>query len=262
MLFFLISLSIITGIVGTIVVLKKMSSITGSISHSLLASVSLAELIKVNPLVTSIPFVLILSTIIHYIKQNKKIQEETALSIIWVASVALGIIFINLSKTYSSSISFYLFGNILLTDKIDIIISWILAIISIIFIIAFKKQIVNIIIDEEYSKIININTNLYNILTLALMGLAIALTIKAIGIILLIAIFSIPSTIAYKNSRSIEESIILSSIISFSSFISGYYISYWLNLPISSTITIVLLIIFVFSNYLKYLKLFKISRAV
>lgn len=237
--------------IGTIVVLKKMASITGSISHSLLASVALANILKINPILTSIPFVLIFSIIIHLIKQNKKIEEETALSIIWVIGVSIGIILLNLSKTYSSTISFYLFGNILFTDITDVIISLLFLSICILLYILFNKEIKNLIIDEEYSKIIGINTNFFNILVLFIVSFSIVLTIKVVGIVLLIAILTIPAIIASQNSNSIEKCIILSSIINFLSLILGYYTSFLFNLPITSTITLTLVTIFLVSEILK-----------
>ncbi|MCX7759040.1 MAG: metal ABC transporter permease [bacterium] len=251
LLLFFINVSIITGIIGTIVVLKKMASIAGSISHSLLASVALSNILKVSPVITSIPFVFLTSILIHYIKQNKKINEEIALSIIWVIGVSIGIILINLSNIYSSTISFYLFGNILFTDNSDIIISTIFSLTCIIIYIVFNREIKNLILDEEYSKIIGIKTDLFNILILSLIGLAIVFTIKAMGIILLIAIFTIPATIAIKNSNSIEKCILLTSTLSFSSFLSGYFVSFIFNVPVSSTITITLVFIFLLSEIIK-----------
>ncbi|MCX7971878.1 MAG: metal ABC transporter permease [bacterium] len=251
MLFFFVNISLITGIIGTIVVLKKMASIAGSISHSLLASIALSNMIKVNTLYTSIPFVLLASLFIHYVKRNKKINEEIALSIMWVLGVAIGIILINISNTYSSTISFYLFGNILFTDNTDIIISSLFSIFCILIYLLFSREIKNIILDEEYSEIIGINTNLFNILILSLVGIAIVLTIKTMGIILLIAMFTIPATVAIKNSNSIEKCIVLTSIITFCCLIIGYYISYALNIPISSTITMTLVTTFLLSEILK-----------
>lgn len=245
---FFLSLSLITGVVGTIIVLKKMASVAGSVSHSLLASVAIANFLKVNPIVTSIPFAFIISLIIHFIRQNKKLNEDIALSIMWVLGVSIGIIFINLSNTYSSTVSFYLFGNVLFTDFYDVIISFLFAVFILAFYLIFNREIKNIIVDEDYSKIIGVNTALFNILVLTIVGLSIVLTIKAVGIILLIAIFTIPSTIAYKKSNSIEKCMLISSIISLISFFSGYYISLLLNLPISSTITIMLVTIFLVSE--------------
>ncbi|MEN3015155.1 MAG: metal ABC transporter permease [bacterium] len=239
---FFTNISIIVGLVGTMIVLKKMTSIAGSISHSLLASLALANILKLNPLITSIPFVLITSTIIHYIKQNNKIDLETSLSIIWAFCVSIGIILLNLSKTTSSIVSFYLFGNILFVETIDLLTSLVYTILCLIFYLLFSKEIKNVMIDEEQSKIIGINTTVFNIAIIFMVSLAIVVTLKAVGIILLIALFTIPPTIAYQVTNSIENCILLSSFITFISLILGYYISFFLNLPISSTITITLIL--------------------
>lgn len=255
---FFLNLSIITGIIGSIVVLKRMSSIAGSVSHSLLGSVALANFLKVNPLIVSIPFVFVLSFIIHYIKKTKKVEEETALSMMWVAGVSLGIILISISKTYSSSVSYYLFGNVLFTDLYDVVVSSIFSLFLVTFFFIFNREIKNIILDEEYSQILGINTSLFGILILFITSLAIVLVIKAIGIILLIAIFTIPPTIAIKFSDSIEKCISITSLVGFVSFIMGYYLSMWLNLPVSSTITATLLTLFFASELLTKERLKKV----
>ncbi|MFN3995602.1 MAG: metal ABC transporter permease [bacterium] len=251
---FFVNLSLITGVIGTIVVLKRMTSIAGSVSHSLLGSVALANYLKINPLLVSLPFVFLLSLIIHYIKQTKKVEEETALSIIWIIGVSLGIIIISLSKTYSSSLSFYLFGNVLFTDFYDVLFSSIFSLIALVLLYIFNREIKNVIIDEEYAKILGINVNVFNVSMLFLTSVSIVLIIKAVGIILLIAIFTIPATISVKNSDSIEKCILMTTFISLFSFISGYYLALWFDLPISSTITLLLLLILFFSQIIKNFK--------
>lgn len=248
---FFANLSLITGIIGTIVVLKRMSSIAGSVSHSLLGSVALANSFKINPLFVSLPFVFLLSLIIHYIKQTRKVEEETALSIIWIIGVSLGIIVISLSKTYSSSIAFYLFGNVLFTDFYDILFSSLFSLMVIILYYIFNKEIKNVIVDEEYAKIAGINVSVFNVFMLFLINVSIVLIIKAVGIMLLIAIFTIPATISVKYSDSIEKCILITTLISFFSFISGYYLALWLDLPISSTITLFLLLILFLSEIIR-----------
>jgi len=254
LLVFFLNISLITGIVGTIVVLKKMSSVVGSISHSLLASVSLANILKVNPIITSVPFVIILSMIVHAIRQNQKINEETALSIMWVIGVSIGIMLISLTNVYSSTVSFYLFGNILFINNSDIILSSLFSLFLLIFFSLFNKEIKNLIVDEEYSKILGINVNLFSIALLSIISLSIVFTIKAVGIILLIAIFTIPPLTALKMSNSIEKCMTISFFISLLSLITGYYLAYSFNLPISSTITLLLITIFLLSEIIENIR--------
>ncbi len=242
--------SIVIGLIGSIVVLKNITSVAGSISHAILGSIGLASFFNLNPWVVNIPFAIIIGLVFFYIKIILNNKDEYITSIIWSLGTSIGIILLYLSKNKSLAISTYLFGNILLVNSFDNIINLSLAILVLLFFLFFGEEIKISILDEEYAKTLNINTNLITLSSYILISLSIVILVKSLGIILLIALFSIPSLIALKFSKNLYTMILLSIIISLISFILGFLLSFKLDIPLSSLITLILIIFFIFSNYI------------
>lgn len=246
----ILMISVIIGVIGSIVVLKNTTSIAGSISHATLGSIGIANFLNLNPYILNVPFAFIIALIFFYIKVILKSKDEHITSIIWSVGAAIGILLLYLSKNKSLAITTYLFGNILLVNTQDIVLNLILLIMILLFFIFFGEELKIIILDEEYAKTLNLNTNLVNLLSYILISLSVVMLIKSLGIILLIALFSIPSLIALKFSKNFYSLILLSILISLLSFILGFIVSFMLDLPISSIITLILIILFIASNYI------------
>jgi zinc transport system permease protein len=243
-------ISFIIGIIGSIVVLKNISSIAGSISHAILGAIGLANFFNLNPYIINIPFGIFIGLIFFYIKIILDNRDEGIASIIWSLGAALGVILLHLSKNKSLAVSTYLFGNILLINSFDNLINFILLILVLLFLITFGEEIKITILDEEYAKTLNLNTNVINLIFYILVSLSVVILVKSLGIILLISLFAIPSLIANKFSKNFYTLILFSVFISLVSFILGFIISFKFDLPSSSIITLILIILFLLSNYI------------
>ncbi|MCX7871062.1 MAG: metal ABC transporter permease [bacterium] len=243
-------ISLVIGLIGSIVVLKNVTSVAGSISHAILGSIGLASFFNLNPWIVNIPFALAIGLAFFYIKIILNNKDDYITSIIWSLGASIGIILLYLSKNKSLAISTYLFGNILLVSPIDNLINFGLLILVLLFFLFFGEEIKISILDEEYAKTLNLNTNLITFLAYLLISLSVVILVKSLGIILLIALFSIPSLIALKLSKNFYTMILLSIVISLISFILGFLLSFKFDLPLSSLITLILIVFFIFSNYI------------
>ncbi|MGC8815238.1 MAG: iron chelate uptake ABC transporter family permease subunit [bacterium] len=247
-------ISFIIGIIGSIVVLKNISSIGGSISHAILGSIGLANFLNLNPYLINIPSAVFIGLIFFYIKIILNNKDEHITSIIWSLGAALGIILLYLSKNKSLAISTYLFGNILLINSFDNLINFILLVLLLIFLILFSEELKITMLDEEYAKTLNLNTNLINLLSYILVSLSVVVLVKSLGIILLITLLSIPSLIAMKFSYNFYKLILISIIISLISLILGFLLSFKFDLPLSSIITLILITLFFIISYISIKK--------
>ncbi len=248
--------SIACGIVGTYVVLKKIVFITGGISHSVFGGIGLGYLLGINPILVAIPFNLLSASGIGFISKKTRISEDTSIGIVWSLGMALGVLFVNLTPGYPPDLFSYLFGNILTVPLFDLSIMALLDIIIIIIVTIFFKEFLSISFDEEFSNIVGIKTFLLYQILLWIVALSIIVLIRVVGIILLIALLTIPSTIAKIFTKSIKKIIMLSIIIGIIITLSGLWISYITDLPSGATIVIILSILFFISILSKrFLKL-------
>ena len=237
--------NIACGIVGTFIVVKRIALLSGGISHATFGGIGLGYFLGINPIITAIPFSLASAFAIGVLSKKGKLSEDTAIGIFWTAGMALGIIFINLTPGYAPDLFSYLFGNILTIPITDLYIMLALDLVVVILVIVFFKELMAISLDEEFSAVIGIPNNVFYIMLLMLVSLSAVLLIRIVGIILVIALLTIPAAICRQFTYNIKNLIISSMITGTILTIGGLFLSYILDM--TSGATIILLLTFAFT---------------
>jgi zinc transport system permease protein len=244
--------SVVCGIIGTYIVVKKIVFISGGISHASFGGVGLGYLIGINPLITAIPFAVLSAVSVGIINRKTKINEDAIIGVIWSVGMALGLIFISLKQGYAPDLFSYLFGSILTVTHSDLILMSILDVIIITIVYLFYKEFLSISFDEEFSTVVGVPTNALYLLLLSMVALSIIVLIRVAGIILVLALLTMPILISrqfiHDNLRNLMVS---SSIISAILVIIGLLVSYTLDLIPGATIVLILSIAFIFAFLIK-----------
>jgi len=244
--------SIACGIIGTYVVVKRISHISVGIAHAAFGGIGLGCFLKINPLICVIPFSLISAWGIGLISKKGKISEDTAIGIFWATGMALGIIFIGLTPGYVPDLFSYLFGNILTVPQTDLYIMFGLDVFIIVSVILFYKEFLAISFDEEYAQVSGVPTTFFYLFLLSLIALTVVMLIRIVGIILIIALLTVPAAIAKQYANSLIKMMILSIILGIFLTVSGLWISYKLDIACGATIILLSTIVFIFSSIFKY----------
>jgi len=239
--------SIACGIVGTFVVIKKIVFISGGITHAAFGGIGLGYLLGINPVLAAIPFSLLSAIGIGLISKKTKISEDAAIGMLWAVGMALGIIFIGLTPGYAPDLFSYLFGSILTVAFSDIIIMIILDIIIIGTVLFLYKEFQAISFDEEFSEITGVPTRILYLLLLCLVALSIIVLIRVVGIILIIALLTIPATIARQFTDKLKQLMILSTLSAIVLTVVGLWLSYLFDLPSGAVIVLMLAVVFLIS---------------
>jgi zinc transport system permease protein len=243
--------NIACGIVGTYVVIKKIVFISGGISHAAFGGIGLGYFLGINPIVTAVPFSLFSAITIGLISKRSKLSEDAAIGIIWAVGMALGIIFINLTPGYAPDLFSYLFGNILTIPVSDLYIMLVLDLIIIFIIALFFKEFYAISFDEEFSTVIGIPNRVLYLVLLCMVALSVVVLIRIVGIILIIALLTIPSSICRQFTYNMKKLIISSTAVGIILTVTGLWISYLLDLASGATIIILLAVAFISSFFIK-----------
>ena len=243
--------SIACGIVGTYVVIKRIVSLSGAISHAAFGGVGLGYFLGINPVLAAIPFSIVSAMGIGTIRERVNVSEDTAIGILWSVGMALGIIFINLTPGNAPDLFSYLFGSILTIDNSDLYIMFILDLIIIATVFLFQREFLAISFDEEFSKVLGVPTELIYMLLLSLVALSVVVLIKVVGVILIIALLSIPAAISKQFTYDIKKLMIFSIIIGAILTVVGLLLSYIFNLASGATIILVLGIAFTVISLVK-----------
>jgi len=243
--------SISCGVIGTYVVVKRISFIAGGIAHAVLGGMGIAYFFQQSPTAGAIIAAIIFALIIGWINLRREENGDTIIAAIWAMGMAIGIIFIAKTPGYNTDLMSYLFGNILLVGKEQLWLMLALNVIVVTMVVAFFKQFLAVCFDEEYARLRGVNVELYYLLLLVSVAITVVLLIQVVGLILVIALLTLPAAIAvqYQNSliRIMAVAIVLGAV--FTS--AGLAISYQPDLPAGATIILVAGFAYLVSTFVK-----------
>jgi len=231
--------SIGCGLTGSFVVVNRIGYMAGGIAHSVLGGMGVAYYFGFDPFAGALISALLAAVIIGVVKLKWQQQEDTTIGAIWAVGMAVGIIFISKSDGYNTNLMSFLFGNILIISDEQLFIMLMLDIISIIFVAAFYKQLVAISFDIEFATVRGINVNLFYLLLLCLIAITVVLLIQVVGLILVIALLTLPAAIAKQYVHSIGSMMLLASVLGMIFTSTGLFVSYEPDLPAGATIILV-----------------------
>ena len=242
-----ILISIVCSMLGVFIVQRKMSFLGSGLSHSALGGIGLGLLLGIEPLFIAIPFTLIVSLLITLLNEKTKIELDTSIGILFSASIALGIIFIAMKNGYSSDAYSYLFGSVLAISNIDVFISMLIVLLTVIIICIYWKDWAYITFDKELAISDGINVKRGNNIFSIILALVIVISVKLVGIVLISAFLILPPAIARLFSKTFIQMTVLAIVFGLISTILGLYISFVLDIPSGATIIIIQSIIFALS---------------
>ncbi|MBN1802796.1 MAG: metal ABC transporter permease [Candidatus Lokiarchaeota archaeon] len=247
-LFTCLIVGIVCGIVGVIIILKKFVFMGAGIAHASFAGGALGILLNINPFFSIFLFGGGSALSIGFINEKGYMEDNNvAVGVIFSLTMALGVLFVTLNPTYNVAVNALLFGNVLTVTTEDFVMLLLFAILIIVIIYFTKKEMFFTTFDEEMAKSTGIPVRFLNYLFLLLISLAIVVSIKAIGALLVFAMIVTPAAAAYQWSYKFNTIIYLSVVFGMISSFLGLYFSYALDLPSGSCITITVSVIFVVS---------------
>lgn len=233
-----ILVSIACGIVGTYVVVKRIVFISGSIAHIAYGGIGLGYFLGVNPIWGAFAFTAASAWGMGIISYRAKQKEDSIIGIMWAVGMAIGIILIQMSSGYKADLMSYLFGNILTVPKDDLIFTAILDIIILGTVYCYFEEFKAVAFDEEFARAIGLDTEKIYILLLLLIAMTVVVMIRAVGIILVIALLTIPPTIARQYTSSLWHMMLFSVLLGVVFTVGGLWVSFQFNLPSGATMVL------------------------
>lgn len=231
--------SVICGVIGSLIVINKMSFIAGGIAHGAYGGVGMAIYFGFSPLLGASVFSLLLALIIAYITARNNERFDAIIGAIWAFGMALGIIFADLAPGYKSDLMSFLFGSILAIDSATLNFTLICDAVFVLIIICFYRQFLAISFDREFATLRGVNTSVFYYVLVIMASFAIVSAIQIVGLILVISLMTIPPFIAEKISKNLGIMMISAVIISAIFCLSGLVLSYFYNLTSGAAIILI-----------------------
>ena len=228
--------SVICGIMGTLVVVNRIVFLSGGIAHAAFGGIGLAFFFGWHYIVGTIGFSLMAAVVMAAITLKAKHRADTIIGVIWAIGMAIGIILLDLTPGYNVDLMSYLFGSLLTVPDSDI---WMmlcvgLAIVGIIF--YFYNDYLALSYDEEFAQIRGVRVKSLYFLMIVMLAVGIVMIIQVVGLILVIALLTIPPYIAERYSTSLPKMMIISSILSAIFTVTGLWFSYVFDLTSGASI--------------------------
>lgn len=246
--------SVVCGVIGVIIIEKKLVMLSGAIAHTSYGGVGLGYLLGFEPIIGAFAFAICAAFGIGFVKRKGDSRSDTIISILWSLGMALGVLFIAITPGYPPDLNSYLFGNILSVTKFDLYVISACAFIIVIIISVFFNDWKTYLFDEEFAAIIGIKTAFLEYLLLVLIAATVVVLIRVVGIILVIALLTAPSgTVSFfifDLKKRMFYSVLLSGIIC----TMGLFISYYFNIASASVIVIISVIFYLLAYAINSIK--------
>lgn len=236
--------SIIAAMIGTYIVARKIVFISGGITHASFGGIGLAYFLGFNPLLGASLFAIFTGTTIEWLSHKGKVREDSAIAILWSLGMALGIIFVFLTPGYAPNLMSFLFGSILSVGRLDLIILTSLFVITTLLFLFFYRPIVQTAFDAEFAKIMGTKVMFFRYLMSVLIALSIVISIRVMGIILVLSIFTIPQSIAMLFANSFKKIIPWALLWSITGSLIGLFVAYRMDIPSGAAIVFILTILY------------------
>uniref|UniRef100_UPI0040480B86 metal ABC transporter permease n=1 Tax=Aliarcobacter sp. TaxID=2321116 RepID=UPI0040480B86 len=234
-----ILVSIITGIIGSLIVVNKMVFLSGGIAHSAYGGIGVSIYFGIPMLLSTSIFSVLITFLIAILTYQKRENLDTIIGLTWAIGMSFGILLVDLTPGYNSDLMSYLFGSILAVNNDDILFMSVLLGFIVLTLLLFYRDILAVSYDNEYANLRGIKTRFFYTLILILSALSIVIAIKIVGLILVIALLTIPIYIAQRFCNTLISMMIVSGVFSMIFTIFGLIVSYIYDLSSGPSIILV-----------------------
>lgn len=246
-----ILVSIACGIVGTFVVINRIVFISGAIAHAAYGGIGIGYFFQFNPVLGALVFSIFSALGMGWLQRKFKERADTIIGVMWSIGMAIGIILIDLTPGYKTDLMGYLFGSILTVSKDSLMVIFVLDILIVLLAMLFYEEILAISFDETFAIIRNLPVEAIYLGLMAAVALTIVMLMQVVGLIMVIALLTIPAAISGQYVKNIKLMIIFSSLLGSIFTTIGLALSYRFNLTSGATIILVAGITYLISLGLK-----------
>lgn len=228
--------SIGCGVMGTYVVVKRIAFLAGGIAHSVLGGMGVALYFGFDPSTGALVAAVAAALLIGWVRLQWKTQEDTLIGALWAIGMAVGILFIAKTPSYQTDLMSYLFGNILLVPRESL---WFMATLDAVLlgvVGTYHRRFLAVVFDEEFARLRGIPVTFFYLLLLVLVAITVVLLIRVVGLILVLALLTLPAAVAGHYVHSLGAMMLLATLLGSAVSTLGLALSYGPDLPVGPTI--------------------------
>jgi len=231
--------SVACGIIGTFIVLNRSVFVSAGIAHAAYGGIGLGYFLHINPVVSALVFSILAALGMGAVQRATRERADTLIGVLWAVGMAVGVILVDLTEGYKADLMSYLFGSILAVPRSDLWMILGLDIIVVVVVALLHRELVAISYDESFARIQNVPVTAVYLTLLALIAATVVMLMKVVGLILVIALLTIPAAISAMFVRNVGKMMALAGLLGAVFTTTGLWLSYRLDLTSGATIILV-----------------------
>ena len=231
--------SIVCGMIGTLIVVNRIVFLSGGIAHAAYGGIGIAFFFGLPHMVGTIGFSLIIAMSMAVITIKARHRADTIIGVLWAVGMALGVILLDLTPGYNVDLMSYLFGSILSVPDSDLIIMAAICVLVFLIVFYYYHDLLAMSYDEEFAQLRGVPVKFLYFLLIGMTALSIVMIIRVVGLILVIALLTIPPFIAEKFSKTLFQMMGISTALCAIFSVTGLWLSYAFNLTSGASIIMV-----------------------
>jgi zinc transport system permease protein len=239
--------SIACGIVGSYVVVKRIGYLAGGVAHTVLGGMGVAYFLGRSPIGGALVAALLAAAVIAWVNLRLRQHEDTIIGALWAVGMAIGVLFISRTPGYNVDLMSYLFGNILMVSREDLLLMAGLDGVIVALVALFRKQFLAVCFDEEFARLRGVPVGLFYLLLLWMVALTVVILIQVVGLILVLALLTLPAAIAGQYTRTLAAMMLVATLLGMIFTGAGLALSYEPDLPAGATIILLAGVAYLFS---------------
>ena len=239
--------SIICGIIGTLIVVNRLVFLAGGIAHSAYGGIGMAFFFSIPYMVGAIGFSFAVAMIMAGVSLRDKERADTIVGVLWAIGMASGILLLDLTPGYNVDLMSYLFGSILSVPRSDLFSMAAIAVVILLLVSYFFRDLLAMSYDEEFAQIRGMPVKRLYYMLIGMVAVTVVMVVQVIGLILVIALLTIPPSISEKYTKSLAKMMFCSCLLGMAFTTGGLWLSYRFDMTSGAAIIFLAGIVFFLS---------------
>ncbi|MDE6170711.1 MAG: metal ABC transporter permease [Duncaniella sp.] len=233
-------LSIASAMIGTYIVARRLVAISGGVTHACFGGLGLGYFLGVSPVATAAVFAVGSSLGVQWMSERHSVREDSAIAVIWALGMAVGTIFIFLTPGYVPELNSFLFGNVITISRADLLAFGVFTLVLGAFMAVKFNEIVVCAFDPDFARVRHLPVGLVTTVMTVLVAVCIVLTIRLVGVMLLMSMLALPQMSAECFTHRFGRIMLLSAAISLACSVGGLFLSTVVDVPCSALIVVLM----------------------
>lgn len=228
--------SIICGVIGSLIVVNRLVFLSGGIAHSAYGGIGLAFFLGIPYMIGAVGFSFFAAMLMAAVSMKSKQRADTIIGVIWAVGMASGILLLDLTPGYNVDLMSYLFGSILSVPSSDLLTMGIIGTLIFLLVIYYFQDLLVMSYDEEFAMVRGVPVKRLYYMLIGIVAITVVMVVQVVGLILVIALLTIPPYIAEKYTKSLPQMMFLSCLLGVAFTTFGLWASYRLDLTSGAAI--------------------------